>query len=209
MNHIDNTLLDWEKMNNLIPAIIQHANNGDILMLGYMDPQALEITQVTRKLTLYSRSKQRIWRKGESSGNSMDVISLAVDCDGDSLLVQVIPTGPACHLGYSSCYKPVTTAKINFLACLADIIQTRGDQQEGISYTAQLVQSGVPRCAQKVGEEAVETVIAAVEGHKDAVIEETADLLFHVLVLLKACELDLYQVIDCLQQRHMPIVQQK
>lgn len=206
MNHIDSTQLDWEKMNNLIPAVIQHAENGEVLMLGYMDQQALEITQVTRKLTLYSRYKKRIWRKGESSGTSMDVISLAMDCDGDSLLIQVVPSGLTCHLGATSCFSPQVPAKINFLAYLGDIIQTRGEQNESISYIAQLLQSGPERCAQKLGDESIETIIAAIQGNKELIIQETADLLFHMLILLTAFDLNLYQVIDCLQQRHIPIV---
>jgi len=203
MKYIDSTTLDWEKMGELIPAIVQHAESGEVLMLCYMDKQSLEITQVTDKLTLFSRSKQRLWRKGETSGNTMDVRSITADCDGDSLLVQVIPTGPACHLGFNTCYQTKATPKISFLATLAAVIRERADNPNNCSYTTELMQAGVSRCAQKVGEEATETVIAAVKNDRDELIQETADLVFHLLILLQVCEVNLYEVIDCLQKRHL------
>lgn len=205
MNHIDSSQLEWQKMNNLIPAIIQNAETGTVLMLGYMDRQALEITQVTHKLTLYSRDKNRILREGENTGISVDVVSIAVGCDGDSLLIQVVPNGLICHLGFPTCFQPNLTAKISFLAHLADLIQTCSEQSEEVSYTTQLISSGNERCAQKVGEESIETILAAVKGDKEAIIQETSDLVFHVLILLTACGLTLYDIIDCLQQRHIPV----
>lgn len=203
MKYIDSTTLDWEKMGDMIPAIVQHAESGEVLMLCYMDKQSLEITQVTDKLTLFSRSKQRLWRKGETSGNTMDVCSISTDCDGDSLLVQVIPSGPACHLGYTTCFKNSTVPKIGFLATLASVIQERANNPSNCSYTAELMQSGVARCAQKVGEEATEVVIAGVKGDRSELTQETADLLFHLLILLQVCDVNFYEVIDCLQQRHL------
>lgn len=194
--------LDWQKMNGLIPAIIQDADNGSVLMLGYMNKQALELSLSSGELTLFSRSRQELWKKGDTSGNTMTVISIVTDCDSDSLLVQVKPAGPACHLGLASCFQPAVTSKIGFLASLANLIKTRDNLADSSSYTAQLLKSGVERCAQKVGEEATETVIAAVGDNRDELIFETADLLFHLLVLLQVCKLDLYNVIDCLQERH-------
>lgn len=201
MNTVDIATLDWSKMNNLIPAIIQDAENGTVLMLGYMNQQALESSQSSGQLTLFSRSRQQLWRKGETSGNTMEVMSIVTDCDADSLLVLVKPTGPACHLGLPTCYQPSTQTKIGFLASLGELIRTRATLADSSSYTSQLLQSGVERCAQKVGEEATETVIAAVTGNTRELISETADLLFHLLVLLQACNIDLYTIIDCLQQR--------
>ena len=195
--------LDWEKMNGLLPAIVQHAQSGDILMLGYMNQEAFVETVSTRKLTLFSRSKQRLWRKGETSGNSMEVQAIRTDCDQDTLLVQVLPKGPACHLGYPSCFQPPCSTDLGFLKTLITLIAKRAAAgADPKRYTTQLLSEGVERCAQKVGEEAVETVIAAV-GHKtNDLINETADLLFHLLVLLQACDVDFFDVIECLKERH-------
>ena len=198
---VDGNSLDWKKMDGLIPAIVQDAENGSVLMLGYMNKQALESSQSSGQLTLFSRSRQQLWHKGETSGNTMPIVSIVTDCDADSLLVQVKPAGPACHLGLPSCFQPAIMTKIGFLASLGKLINTRATLADSSSYTAQLLKSGVERCAQKVGEEATETVIAAVTGNKKDLISETADLLFHLLVLMEAWKGDLYTVIDCLQQR--------
>lgn len=201
MKYIDSAALDWEKMNDLIPAIIQHALTGDVLMLCYMDKQSLEISQVTNKLTLYSRDKQRLWRKGESSGNTMDIHAISCDDDGDSLLVLVTPSGPESYLGYTSAFQPSATSVASFLPQLASIIEQRAQDADNCSYTNELLQAGVDRCAQKVGEEATETVIAAVQNNPEALIEEASDLLFHLFILLHACNVNLYQLIDCLKSR--------
>ncbi|KTD01875.1 bifunctional phosphoribosyl-AMP cyclohydrolase/phosphoribosyl-ATP diphosphatase HisIE [Legionella feeleii] len=202
MNDLQIGDLNWQKMNGLIPAVIQNSQTAEVLMLGYMNQEALQITLDTKQVTFYSRSKQRLWRKGETSGNTMILQSIATDCDGDSLLVQVLPAGPACHLGFVTCFQPATPALLSFLANLIHLIQDRADKKATSSYTYQLLATGISRCAQKVGEEAVETVIAAVSNNRDELMNETADLLFHLLVLLQACELSFYDVLQCLQTRH-------
>lgn len=201
MSEIEINSLDWQKMNGLIPAIIQNAENGKVLMLGYMNDEALMATLTTGQLTLYSRSRNRIWRKGETSGNSMTVQHVSADCDNDSVLVQVIPKGSACHLGYNSCYQPESQTMLGSLDGLIELINARASESSERSYTATLLESGVNRCAQKVGEEAVETVIAATSQNREDLINESADLVFHLLVLLKACELSFYDVLVCLQER--------
>ncbi|CZI68157.1 TPA: bifunctional phosphoribosyl-AMP cyclohydrolase/phosphoribosyl-ATP diphosphatase HisIE [Legionella pneumophila subsp. pneumophila] len=201
MSDLDINSLDWQKMNGLLPAIIQNAENGKVLMLGYMNQEALIATLTTGQLTLYSRSRKRLWRKGESSGNSMALQHISADCDNDSLLIQVIPKGPACHLGYSTCYQPHNNYTLGFLDGLIELINERAEEENPNSYTAQLLDSGMNRCAQKLGEEAVETVIAAVSNNKEELINEASDLIYHLLVLLKACELSFYDVLLCLQAR--------
>ena len=202
MNTLSIEQLDWEKMAGLIPAIIQHAQTGQVLMLGYMNQEALSISMRTNDLTLYSRSKQRLWRKGETSGHTMRVMNISTDCDGDGLLVQVNPTGPGCHLGFTTCFQPAFFSSLNFISELINVIAKRAGAYDLKSYTAQLLSEGLNRCAQKVGEEAVETVIAAVSGNKAEIITETADLMFHLLVLLQASQVNFYDVLTCLQERH-------
>ncbi|MBA2656284.1 MAG: bifunctional phosphoribosyl-AMP cyclohydrolase/phosphoribosyl-ATP diphosphatase HisIE [Tatlockia sp.] len=201
MKAFDLNQLDWQKMKGLIPAIIQQANSGEILMLGYMNEEALQSTIETKQVTFFSRSKQRLWTKGETSGKFMELQSIAVDCDGDSLLIQISSKKPACHLGSQSCFQAETT-ELGFLDKLIELINLRAKQAPGSSYTAQLLASGLNRCAQKVGEEAVETVIAAVSQNREELISEAADLLFHLLVLLQACELNFYELLSCLRSRH-------
>ncbi|MGL6028347.1 MAG: bifunctional phosphoribosyl-AMP cyclohydrolase/phosphoribosyl-ATP diphosphatase HisIE [Legionella sp.] len=203
MSNVAVESLDWAKMEGIIPAIIQHAENGQVLMLGYMSQESLIATVTTGQLTLYSRSRQRLWRKGETSGNTMAVQHLSADCDNDSLLIQVIPKGPACHLGYKTCYQPSFHNRLGFIDTLIEIINERAQQQDADSYTVKLLHSGVNRCAQKVGEEGVETAIAAVSANMDELVNESADLLFHLLVLLKSCELSFYEVLHCLQERDL------
>ena len=201
MKDLEINALDWQKMKGLLPTIIQHAESGKVLMLGYMNQESLIATLTTGQLTMYSRSRKRLWRKGETSGNSMAVQHISTDCDNDSLLIQVLPKGAACHLGYLSCYQPAYTNGLAFISELITLINERALQQSENSYTVQLLESGINRCAQKVGEEAVETVIAAITGDTEELINESADLLFHLLVLLKACELSFYEVLQCLHQR--------
>lgn len=202
MNDLLPNQLNWQKMDGLIPAIIQHAHNGEVLMLGYMNREALELSLQKEQVTFYSRSKQRLWTKGESSGHFMKLQAIATDCDGDSLLIQVLPSGPACHLGFPSCFQPPIIAKLSFLDELITLIQNRAKEGSSTSYTAQLLAAGVQRCAQKVGEEAVETAIAAVTNNREQLLNESADLVFHLLVMLQACELSFYELLACLQQRH-------
>lgn len=201
MSDIEINSLDWEKMKGLLPAIIQNAENGKVLMLGYMNQESLIATLTSGQLTLYSRSRKRVWRKGESSGNSMALQHISADCDNDSLLIQVLPKGAACHLGYNSCYQPPFHSSLGFLDALIELINERIESGNENSYTVKLLASGIDRCAQKVGEEAVETVIAAVRNDRDELINESADLIFHLFVLLKACELSFYDVLQCLQAR--------
>ncbi|KTD60426.1 histidine biosynthesis bifunctional protein HisIE [Legionella sainthelensi] len=205
MNHMEINALDWKKMNGLLPAIIQNAENGNVLMLGYMNQEALIATLTTGQLNLYSRSRKRLWRKGETSGNSMSVQHISVDCDNDSLLIQVLPKGPACHLGYTSCFQPPNNTSLGFIHELIELINERAESQNEHSYTARLLESGLSKCAQKVGEEAVETVIAAVNNDREELVNESADLIFHLFVLLKACELSFYDVLQCLQDRNATV----
>ncbi|PWY55598.1 bifunctional phosphoribosyl-AMP cyclohydrolase/phosphoribosyl-ATP diphosphatase [Legionella qingyii] len=205
MIHMEINSLDWKKMNGLLPAIIQNAENGNVLMLGYMNQEALIATLTTGQLNLYSRSRKRLWRKGETSGNSMSVQHISVDCDNDSLLIQVLPKGPACHLGYTSCFQLAHDTNLGFIHELIELINERADAKNENSYTAKLLDSGLSRCAQKVGEEAVETVIAAVNNDREELVNESADLIFHLLVLLKACELSFYDVLQCLRDRDRSI----
>lgn len=202
MSDIEINSLDWQKMKGLLPAIIQNADNGQVLMLGYMNREALIATITSGQLTLYSRSRQRLWRKGETSGNSMALHQISADCDNDSLLVQVLPKGPACHKGFISCYQPHLTSALGFIDELINLINERAENPDENSYTSQLLDSGLKRCAQKLGEEAVETVIAVIDGDQEEIMKETADLTYHLLVLLKAAELNFYDVLNCLKERN-------
>ena len=202
MSDLDIHSLDWQKMNGLLPAIIQNAFNGQVLMLGYMNKEALLASMTSGQLILYSRSRNRLWRKGETSGNTMALLHITTDCDNDSLLIQVTPKGPACHKGHVSCYQPPIDSTLGFLDELVVLINERALDLDEQSYTAQLLDSGIQRCAQKVGEEAVETVIAALSGNPEELINESADLIYHLLVLLKATELSFYDVLSCLKNRN-------
>lgn len=193
--------LDWQKMDGLIPAIVQHADTGDVLMLAYMNKQSLELTLANKQVTFFSRSKQRLWTKGESSGHYLTLKTISTDCDGDSLLLQVLPEGPTCHLGFQSCFQPPLQSKLSFLTHLIQLVEERATLKPAQSYITSLLAEGVNRCAQKVGEESVETVIAAVTKNRAELINEASDLVFHLLVLLQACELSFYELLDCLKNR--------
>jgi phosphoribosyl-ATP pyrophosphohydrolase/phosphoribosyl-AMP cyclohydrolase len=193
-------------MQGLVPAIIQDANTGAVLMMGYMNREALEATQTTGRVTFWSRSKGRLWTKGESSGHFLEVRSTAVDCDQDTLLVLVQPIGPACHLGTYTCWgadAPRSLAEdLGFLGKLEQIVAQRIAARPEGSYTAKLLDAGLTRIAQKVGEEGLELALAAVAQSDREVIGEAADLLFHTVLLLKAKGLSLAQVVGELQSRH-------
>jgi phosphoribosyl-ATP pyrophosphohydrolase/phosphoribosyl-AMP cyclohydrolase len=198
--------LDWDRMNGLIPAIVQDAGTGAVLMLGYMNRDALAATEAAGRVTFWSRSKNRLWTKGETSGDFLEVCSIAADCDRDTLLVLARPAGPACHLGTATCWgtdAPRSMAqRLEFLARLEQIVAQRiADPPEG-SYTAKLVNEGLARIAQKVGEEGVELALAAVTQSDEAIIGEAADLLYHTTLLLKAKGLSLTQVVEQLESRH-------
>lgn len=190
--------LDWNKQNGLLPAIVQDADTGQVLMLGYMNADALEETLRSRKVTFFSRSRNRLWTKGESSGHYLALDSIDADCDNDSLLVQARPQGPTCHLQRSSCF---AEAPRHFLAELEQRIAARRTADPQASYSRRLMDKGVPKVAQKVGEEAVETVIAALAEDKPALLNESADLLYHLLVLLQCKDVALSEVIAVLKQR--------
>ncbi|TYT25000.1 bifunctional phosphoribosyl-AMP cyclohydrolase/phosphoribosyl-ATP diphosphatase HisIE [Luteimonas viscosa] len=183
--------LDWDKGGGLLPAIVQDARTLRVLMLGYMDRAALETTLSSRRVTFFSRSKGRLWTKGESSGHVLDLFSVDVDCDGDTLLVLAHPQGPTCHLQRESCF---ASAPGSTLAELSALVERRAAERPEGSYTTKLFEAGVRRMAQKVGEEGVETALAAVAEDDDALLGEGADLLFHLLVLLRARGLGLADV---------------
>ncbi|MGQ6546727.1 bifunctional phosphoribosyl-AMP cyclohydrolase/phosphoribosyl-ATP diphosphatase HisIE [Serratia sp. IR-2025] len=193
--------LDWAKTDNLMPAIVQHAVSGEVLMLGYMDQAALDVTEQTGKVTFFSRTKQRLWTKGESSGNFLNVVSITPDCDNDTLLILANPIGPSCHLGNDSCFHPASS-DWGFLYQLEQLLASRKTASPDSSYTAKLYASGTKRIAQKVGEEGVETALAATVNDREELTNEASDLIYHLLVLLQDQELDLSKVIGRLRERH-------
>jgi phosphoribosyl-ATP pyrophosphohydrolase/phosphoribosyl-AMP cyclohydrolase len=191
--------LDWAKGGGLLPVIVQDASNLRVLMLGYMNIEALAATRDSGFVTFYSRSKQRLWRKGESSGHVLELVSIQVDCDNDTLLVLAKPHGPTCHLQRKSCFPD---APSSFLADLDALVQQRESDRPTGSYTTRLFDEGIRRIAQKVGEEGVEAALAAVVQDDAALLGESADLLFHLTVLLRARGLSLQDAVAVLQQRH-------
>lgn len=191
--------VDFSKNNGLIPVIIQNNDTQQVLMLGYMNEEALQKTQTENVVTFFSRSKNRLWTKGETSGNFLKVVSIKEDCDQDALLIQVIPNGPTCHNGTTSCF--ATEPKIPFLNELENVIENRIANPSSISYVASLFQKGINKIAQKVGEEAVELVIEAKDDNKDLFIGEAADLLFNYLILLQAKNMKLNDIEQELMRR--------
>lgn len=195
--------LDWDKMDGMIPAIVQHADTGEVRMLGYMNREALEATQASGKVTFWSRSRGELWEKGKTSGDTLELVDIRSDCDGDALLVLARPAGPTCHLGTPSCFGDKGAPGVGFLGELANIISARAaDADAQASYTARLLAKGVKRTAQKVGEEGVETALAATAGDKEETANEAADLLYHLLVLLEAAQVPLDDVLEILRDRH-------
>ena len=196
--------LDWPKGGGLLPAIVQHARTGEVLMLGYMNVEALEATQRTGRVTFFSRSKQRLWTKGESSKNFLHLVDVKVDCDNDTLLVTARPDGPTCHRGTVSCFGDAGATGVGFLAHLEQTIVDRIKSGDKKSYTVRLAQEGVARVAQKVGEEGVETALAALSAKNPEFAGEAADLLYHLIVLLRVKKLSLGDAIAVLEKRHAP-----
>ncbi|MBK8070112.1 MAG: bifunctional phosphoribosyl-AMP cyclohydrolase/phosphoribosyl-ATP diphosphatase HisIE [Rhodanobacteraceae bacterium] len=194
------TTPDWSK--GLIPAIVQDADSGLVLMLGYMNEEALAQTRRSGHVTFYSRSKQRLWTKGESSGHFLALVSVAVDCDADTLLVLARPQGPTCHNGTTTCFGEFPGPDIAFLGELAKLIEARHRERPAGSYTTKLFDAGTRRIAQKVGEEGVETALAAVAQDADALLGEAADLIYHLTVLLRDKSLGLADVAAKLRERH-------
>jgi phosphoribosyl-ATP pyrophosphohydrolase/phosphoribosyl-AMP cyclohydrolase len=188
----------------LVPAIVQDAATKTVLMLGFMNQAAVDATLASGKVTFYSRSKNRLWTKGEESGNFLNYISMKEDCDQDSLLIQAIPEGPVCHMGTDTCWGEDNNTSIAFLNKLEQIIAERKNADPSISYVASLFAKGINKIAQKVGEEAVELVIEAKDNNEQLFIDESADLLFHYLILLQSKGYQLDDVVKVLAQRHKP-----
>ena len=210
---IDAKRIDWDKGAGLVPAIVQDARDGRVLMLAYMNREALQRTQETRRVTFYSRSRARLWEKGETSGHGLELRAIRLDCDGDTLLISAVPEGPVCHTGTATCFgdqapasaQPLPTgtpANLEFLTQLEQLIARRIAENPEGSYTARLYRSGVRRVAQKVGEEGLEVALAGCVEADDALLGESADLVYHLLVLLRARSLNFAQVVELLRSRH-------
>ncbi len=191
--------LDWAKGDGLLPVVVQHADTLAVLMLGYANAESLAVTLATGRMTFFSRSRQRLWTKGESSGHVLEVSAVRIDCDNDTLLVSARPAGPTCHTGADSCFDQ---APGNFLGQLDALVRQREQQRPQKSYTTTLFEQGVRRIAQKVGEEGVETALAGVSQDDQALLGESADLLFHLTVLLRSRGLALADAVAVLQARH-------
>lgn len=194
--------LAWDKMDGLLPATVQDAVTGKVLMQGYMNADAVEKTLSTKQVTFFSRSKSRLWTKGETSGNTLDLVDISSDCDNDSILVLAHPNGPTCHTGTESCWSQGQTADFTFLADLERVLAARKSADPESSYTASLYAKGIKRIAQKVGEEGVETALAATVHDKEELKNEAADLLYHLTVLLQASDMSMSDVISVLRERH-------
>lgn len=195
--------IDYNKDNGLVPAIVQDFQTKNVLMLGYMNDEAVKQTVQTKKVTFFSRTKQRIWVKGETSGNFLELVNIKSDCDNDTLLVQVNPIGPTCHEGTGTCWgEENEVSSFNFLEKLEGVIAQRKESNSNNSYTEKLFDKGINAIAQKVGEEAVETIIEAKDENDELFLNESADLLFHYLVLLQAKNFTLKDVIQVLEKRH-------
>ncbi|BDC99103.1 bifunctional phosphoribosyl-AMP cyclohydrolase/phosphoribosyl-ATP diphosphatase HisIE [Persicobacter psychrovividus] len=194
--------VDFEKVNGLVPAVIQDAETAKVLMLGYMNEEALEKTEAEGKVTFFSRTKNRLWTKGEESGNFLLVKEILNDCDNDTLLIKVKPVGPTCHKGTDTCWGEENTTNLNFIEHLAKTIHDRVVEDDPKSYTNKLIKRGINKVAQKVGEEAVEVVIEAKDDNTELFLNESADLLYHYLVLLEAKGHTLTDVVDVLRSRH-------
>ena len=200
--------INWQKINNLLPVIVQHATTCEVLMLGYMNPEALEKTLAEKKVTFFSRTKNRLWTKGETSGNFLHVVDMSLDCDQDALLILVAPVGPTCHTGEDSCFHQFTqqgTSHWTWFAQLEQYLAEKNNADPTSSYTATLHSKGIKKIAQKVGEEAVETALAAVSQDKPETLSEAADLVYHLTVLLHHQGLAWADVIAKLQERHQGI----
>ncbi|MFB2538311.1 MULTISPECIES: bifunctional phosphoribosyl-AMP cyclohydrolase/phosphoribosyl-ATP diphosphatase HisIE [unclassified Acinetobacter] len=202
--NLDVNSIDWQKVDGLLPAIIQDSDSRAVLMQGYMNAEALAHSLDTGKVTFFSRTKGRLWTKGETSNHFLNIVDCYLDCDHDSLLIMAKPDGVTCHTGAYSCFGeyPNMAHRLAFLGELENVIAERKNDSTGTSYTHSLYQSGIKRIAQKVGEEGVETALAAVAGDKEELLNESADLLYHLTVLLQANDLSLDDVMNVLQARH-------
>lgn len=197
--------IDFEKCGGLVPAIIQDAQTKNVLMLGYMNQEALDKTLETKKVTFWSRSRNCLWTKGETSGNFLHMVDIKIDCDNDTLLVKANPDGPTCHIGTDTCWGEVNEQNpLLFLTELQDFINRRHDEMPEGSYTTKLFKDGINKIAQKVGEEALETVIEATNGTSEHLVYEASDLLYHLVVMLASKGLRIEQVAEELHKRHDP-----
>ena len=201
--------LAWQKMDGLLPAIVQDAFDGRVLMQAYMNREALQTSLESGRVSFWSRSRQKLWTKGETSGNTLELVAVYADCDSDCILALAKPHGPSCHRGTDTCFDEAfsdhgqrVTPELSFLAGLERLIHEREEQRPEGSYTTELFDAGVKRIAQKVGEEGVETALAATAGDRDELVNESADLLYHLLVLLRARDLSLADVVETLKSRH-------
>ena len=196
--------LAWKKMDGLIPAIVQDAFDGRVLMQGFMNKDALKVTLESGQVTFWSRSRQQLWTKGETSGHYLDLVDIHPDCDSDCLLIRARQEGPTCHLGLDTCFDVEAKVKpeLAFLAELERVIEKRDEERPAGSYTTALLNSGVKRIAQKVGEEGVETALAAAAGGDEELLNESADLIYHLLVLLRSRKLELGSLVEVLRVRH-------
>ncbi len=194
--------IDFDKGNGLVPAIIQDSVSGKVLMLGYMNKEAIDKTISLGKVTFYSRSKERLWTKGENSGNFLIFDSMTVDCDHDTVLVKAKPIGPTCHTGRDTCFNETNDDKLGFINVLESIITDRKENDSDESYTSSLFRKGINKVAQKVGEEAIELVIEAKDNNDDLFTNEAADLLFHYLILLQAKGFKINDILSVLEARH-------
>lgn len=202
--------IDFDKMDGLVPAIIQDADTRQVLMLGFMNREAYDKTLSTGKVTFWSRTRQTLWTKGETSGNFLNLVSMAVDCDNDTLLVKVHPDGPTCHTGTDTCWGESNTpiaqsdSPLQFIAELQDFIEKRKEEMPEGSYTTRLFLDGIAKISQKVGEEALETVIEAISGPDDKLVYEAGDMVYHLLVMLTARGLRIEDIAEELRRRHDP-----
>ncbi|MGF1906823.1 MULTISPECIES: bifunctional phosphoribosyl-AMP cyclohydrolase/phosphoribosyl-ATP diphosphatase HisIE [Aliivibrio] len=198
------TRIDWEKVDGLVPAIIQDFSSSQVLMMGYMNQEALSKTLETEKVTFFSRTKNRLWTKGEESGNSLNLVNISLDCDNDTLLIKVKPVGPTCHTGTTTCWDSDKTeeSQLVWLHQLEQLLAERKNADPDSSYTASLYARGTKRISQKVGEEGVEVALAATSGDKAELVCESADLMYHLFVLLQDQGLSFDDVINKLKERH-------
>lgn len=194
--------MNFEKNNGLVPAIVQDVNTKTVLMLGYMNEEAYKKTIEIKKVTFFSRSKNRLWTKGEESGNFLNLVNIKVDCDNDTLLVLANPIGPTCHTGSDTCWQEDNIESYGFLSELEKVIAERKENPNDKSYTSSLFEKGINKIAQKVGEEAVELVIESKDDDKELFLNEGADLIYHFLVLLRAKGYELSEIVEVLKNRH-------
>jgi phosphoribosyl-ATP pyrophosphohydrolase/phosphoribosyl-AMP cyclohydrolase len=194
--------MDFKKLGGIVPAIIQDAVTGRVLMLGFMNPEALQKTESEGRVTFFSRTKQRLWTKGEESGHFLHVVEILKDCDQDTLLIKARPEGPVCHTGSDTCFDEENRPGLEFLEVLQELIRERKEKMPANSYTTALFQAGINKIAQKVGEEAVELIIESKDRNDDLFLNEAADLLYHLMVLLSAREYGIENVAGILEKRH-------